>query len=140
MSTSYNPKTNIIHLFNEQKIVNLVETAKFAGVGCTFCFSLGDDSCADIPLGSPVKFSAEISVEKCLDAPQTVNIFPIGKVLDFHKIFRWKKTTHKFVWLLSANHRCMLWTVDQWESLIFVALNLRAVLSACQWYQLWINE
>jgi len=47
----------------------------------TFCeggIGLGDDSCADIPLGSPVKFSAEISVEKCLDAPQTVNIFPIG--------------------------------------------------------------
>ena len=31
-----------------------------------------------------------------------------------------------FVWLLSANHRCVLWPVDQWECLIFVALNLWA--------------
>ena len=34
MSTSYNPKNNIIHLFNDQKMVNQVETAKFADVGC----------------------------------------------------------------------------------------------------------
>ena len=40
---------------------------------------------------------------------------------------------HKFVWPLSANHRCVLWPVDQWECSIFVALNLWAVLSKCQW-------
>ena len=34
MSASCNPKNNIIHLFNEQKMVDLMETAKFADVGC----------------------------------------------------------------------------------------------------------
>ena len=38
------------------------------------------------------------------------------------------RTAHKFVWLLSANHRCVLWPVDQWECLSFVALNLWALL------------
>ena len=33
------------------------------------------------------------------------------------------RMTHKFVWLLSANHRCVLWPDDQWECSIFVALN-----------------
>ena len=42
-----------------------------------------------------------------------------------------ERMAHKFVWLLSANHRCVLWSVDQRESLIFVALNLWAILSAC---------
>ena len=36
------------------------------------------------------------------------------------------RTAHKFVWLLSANHRCVLWPVDQWECSIFAALNLWA--------------
>ena len=35
---------------------------------------------------------------------------------------------HKFVLLLSANHRCVLWPVDQWECTIFVALNLWVLL------------
>ena len=27
------------------------------------------------------------------------------------------RMAYKFVWLLSANHRCVLWPVDQWECL-----------------------
>ena len=34
MSASCNPKNNIIHLFNEQKMIDEIETAKFADVGC----------------------------------------------------------------------------------------------------------
>ena len=36
---------------------------------------------------------------------------------------------YKFVWLFSANHRCVLWSDDQRESSIFVAVNLWAFLS-----------
>ena len=32
-------------------------------------------------------------------------------------------TANKFVWLLSANHRCVLQPVDQWQCSIYVALN-----------------
>ena len=42
MSTSYNPKNNIINMFNEQKMVPSIETAIFADVGCNtieFCLS-----------------------------------------------------------------------------------------------------
>ena len=38
------------------------------------------------------------------------------------------RVAHKFVWLLSANHRCVLWPVGQWESSMFVALYLWDVL------------
>ena len=41
------------------------------------------------------------------------------------------RMAHKIVFFLSANHRCVLWPVDQWEYLIFIALNLWAVLSKC---------
>ena len=44
------------------------------------------------------------------------------------------RSAYKFVCLLSANHRCVLWPVDQWECSIFVALNLWAVLSKCPWF------
>ena len=30
-----------------------------------------------------------------------------------------ERTAHVFIWLLSANHRCVLWPDDQWESSIF---------------------
>ena len=43
------------------------------------------------------------------------------------------RRAHKFVWLLSANQGCVLWSVDQWERSILVALNLWALLSACPW-------
>ena len=38
------------------------------------------------------------------------------------------KTARK-VWLLSANHKFILWPVDQWECSIFEALNLWALRS-----------
>ena len=40
-----------------------------------------------------------------------------------------ERTAHKFDRLLSANHRCVLWPVDQLVSSIFVALNLWAFWS-----------
>ena len=36
---------------------------------------------------------------------------------------------YKFVWFFSANHKCILSLVDQWECSNFVALNLSAFLS-----------
>ena len=43
--------------------------------------------------------------------------------------------TYKFICLSSANHRCVLWPVDQWVCSIFVALSLYAVFSKCPWIQ-----
>ena len=40
---------------------------------------------------------------------------------------------NKFVWLLSANHRCVLWPVAQWECSIFITLNLWAFRSKYPW-------
>ena len=40
---------------------------------------------------------------------------------------------HNFVWLLSANHRCVLLPVDQREVLIFVTLNSWALLYELHW-------
>ena len=45
---------------------------------CEGGIKLGPNSCAEVPLGSPVSFTADINVDKCLDSPQTVTIFPQG--------------------------------------------------------------
>ena len=47
---------------------------------------------------------------------------------------------HKFVWLLSSNHRCVLWPVDQWECSIFVDLNFWALLYDIHGYYTWMGN
>ena len=44
------------------------------------------------------------------------------------------RKAHKFIWLLSANHRCVLWPFDQWKCSHFVTLNLTAFLFTFPWF------
>ena len=65
----------------------------------------------------------------------TVSLFFDSFWIDWVNSTPWSslRRAYKFVCLLLANHRCALWPVDQWEYLIFVGLNLWAVLSKCPW-------
>jgi len=57
-------------------------TGKEVGVKFFTDCNVGPESlsnqCNNIPLGTPVQFTAEVNISKCLDTPQTITIFPVG--------------------------------------------------------------
>ena len=80
--------SNIIHIVEDkyEEITSSIQVMSNSpsDVNVTFSTtceqSVKPNQCANVPLGTPVTFTAELSIAKCLDTsvPQTVSIFPIG--------------------------------------------------------------
>ena len=80
--------SNIIHIVEDkyEEITSSIQVMANSppDVNVTFSttceLSVKPNQCANVPLGTPVTFTAELNIAKCLDneEPHTVSIFPIG--------------------------------------------------------------
>ena len=81
--------SNIIHIVEDkyEEITSSIQVMANSppDVNVTFSTtceqSVKPNQCANVPLGTPVTFTAELNIAKCLDSdegPKTVSIFPIG--------------------------------------------------------------